>query len=258
MRRPIPLTRYLPLLLSIALLQGCAEETPATEERADTEGDETGLVEKEGSPEEGSPALDTTAIPYKTEEGGPARFAFRSGEIEMEYVGMLVGHRKVWFDSYGMRERTLDSAAPANPPIPLVPPHSMIVMTPDSYGVIDLRSGTGRFGANSSLDSYEEMWRSGTRPLGDIVLESSEAERLADTLLLGTWPCRVYRQEGNGMTRTMYVHGGVPIGEAVTFSGDVRTGYRVLPRSVRLGVPVDDSLFSLPKGYELKPFDQTP
>lgn len=253
MRRRAGTSKHFPffLLLIPLILQACGDEKPATDEVVQQENPEqTEVLEVDAG------SLDSTSIPYKTEEGGPARFAFRSGIVEMEYVGMLLGVRRIWFDQYGMRERTYDSAAPAKPPIPLMPPHSMIVMTPETYGIIDLRAGQGRFGANRSFASYREMWSGGTRPLGEIVLESSEAERLADTLLLDTWPCRVYRQNGNGMTRTMYVYGGVPIGEAVTFSGDTRTGYRVLPRTVRVNVPVEDSLFSLPKGYEMKPFDQ--
>ncbi len=251
MRRDAGKSKNLPLiLLTTLILQACGDERPATEKVGGEEiREETEVLKVD------TISLDTTAIPYETEEGDPARFAFRSGMVEMEYVGMLVGVRRIWFDDYGMRERTFDSAAPAKPPIPLIPPHSLLVMTPKSYGIIDLRAGEGRFGANSTFASYRDMWRAGSRPLGEIVLESSEAERLADTLLLETWPCRVYRQTGNGMTRTMYVHGGVPIGEAVTFSGDSRTGYRVLPRSVELNVPVEDSLFSLPRGYEMKPFD---
>ena len=233
------------LLLIVPLLViGCGDE--GSESPGDQGGDTEEVVEL---------PKDSTEIPYKTPEGGPARFAFRSGTVEMEYIGMLNGHRKIWFDQYGLRERTFDSAYPARPPIPLLPPYSMMIMTPTSVAMIDLRGGTGNYGPNKTIDSYMNEWRQGKRPLGELALDKSGAERLPDTLLLDTWPCRVYRQVGSGMTRTMYVHGGVPIGEAVTFRGDDRTGYRVLPTSVTFNRPVADSLFLQPEGYDMKPFE---
>ena len=248
--------RFLLAALLAATATGCDEEGP--EHRSIDSGDTAEQVETEGRENTtGDPAAaeaDSTGIPYRTPEGEPARFAFRSGIVDMEYIGIMNGVRRLRFDRYGLREMTFDSTYAIAENVPLMPNYSMLIMTPETYSILDLRKREGRFGPNETFDRYLREWRQGSRPLGELVLDASGGRRLADTLLLGTYPCRVYRQEGNGLTRTIYTHGGVPIGEAVTFGGNENTGYRVLPRSVTFNVDIPDSVFTIPSGYRMTPF----
>lgn len=249
----------LPLLSLLSLLlllggggPGCDREEPEGGERRDGSiGTEQSEREVRGEGQEG----DSTAIPYRTPEGEPARFAFRSGAVDMEYVGIMNGTRRLRFDRYGLREQTWDSAFPAADRVPLTPIFSTIIMTPESYSVLDMRTREGRFGANETIGNYRRAWQQSNRPLGELVLDASGGERLPDTLLLGRYPSRVYRQVGqDGTVRTIYVHGGVPIGEAVTFGNDPNTGYRILPRRVEFDVELPDSHFTVPSDYRMLPF----
>lgn len=248
---------FLLIALLAATATGCDEEGPE-QGRSDTGDTSERFVAGRGDSLQDRPApaeTDSTGIPYQTEERKPARFAFRSGIVDMEYVGIMNGVRRLRFDQYGLREMTFDSTYAIAQNVPLMPNYSMLIMTPESYSIIDLRKKEGHFGPNETFDRYVRQWRQGSRPLGELVLDASGGRRLADTLLLGKYPCRVYRQEGSGLTRTIYTHGGVPIGEAVTFGGNENTGYRVLPRSVTFNVDIPDSLFTTPNGYRMTPFE---
>lgn len=261
MRGPVNRVRMLTLTTLLATgavgATGCDDGEPGDAQTMpeQTASGDTGEIVAEGERSTGGERPDSTAIPYRTPEGGPARFAFRSGSVDMEYVGIMNGVRRLRFEDYGLREMTFDSTWAIDRNVPLLPTWSMLIMTPESYSIIDMRKGTGGFGPNETFEGYVREWREGNRPLGELVLDGSGGERLPDTLLLGKYPCRVYRQTGNGLTRTIYTHGGVPIGEAVTFGGNVNTGYRVLPRSVTFDVELPDSLFTTPTGYRLTPFD---
>ena len=249
--------RFLLDALLAATATGCDEEDP---ERGSSDAADTSeQVERVGRDSAGGgPAdagTDSIEIPYRTGEGEPARFAFRSGIVDMEYIGIMNGVRRLRFDRYGLREMTFDSTYAIDRNVPLMPNYSMLIMTPESYSIIDLRKREGHFGPNGTFDRYLREWRQGSRPLGELVLDASGGRRLADTLLLGKYPCRVYRQDGNGLTRTIYTHGGVPIGEAVTFGGNENTGYRVLPRSVTFNVDIPDPTFTIPSGYRMTPFE---
>ena len=95
------------------------------------------------------------------------------------------------------------------------------------------------------------------RSVGELAMAGSDAARVADTTLLDRYRCRVYRRTGSGMTRTIYVWGGIPIGESVIFAGNVKGGYRVFPTKIELDVTLDDTLFDLPEGLTVKPFEKS-
>lgn len=244
-------TRILPILLALLLSTqfGCGESESDT--RPDNRREATGEVTEPSTagPEE-------PVIPVETPDGGPARFAFEKGVIEMEYQGMLVGTRRTSFDRYGARERTFDSSDAANPPIPLLPPFALSIITPERNVSVDLREGVAYSGPNNYYEEFVAKWRGSGTALGELMIADAGGERLGDTVLPGGYRCRVYRASGSGMTRTVFVYGGVPIGETVLFAGNVRGGYRVVPTRVDFEAEIADSLFEIPAGVEIRPFDR--
>lgn len=191
------------------------------------------------------------AIPLETEAGGPARFAFRSGHVEMRYEGLVSGVRTIDFDDYGLRERTYDSAVPSGTQTQLIPPFALTIFTKEWYGAVDLRTKKGKKGANDTYRTYETAWRAEKRPLGEIIMDRSGAERLADTTLLGRYRCRVYRMRSSGYMRTLWLFGGVPIRESVTLGGDAGGSYTVEPVAIETNIAIDPALFTFSDDYTL-------
>lgn len=197
-------------------------------------------------------AADSTAIPLKTPDGKPARFAFRSGHVVMRYEGDFHGTRDLYFDDYGLRERKDDSAVPAHKMIAAVPPQQITIITPEYYGGVDLRSGKGQKARNAAYDRYVGSPESSKIPFGEMALERSGGTRLADTTLLGTYRCRVYRRSYPNFTQTMWVWGGIPIREQMQVVSGMSGNYLLEPVSIETGIEVPDSLFSFPEGYDIK------
>ena len=228
------------LLLFLILVFGCSPES-GTQGRTDSTG--------------ANKTTDTIAepeIPLTTPDGEPARFAFRSGEVEMVYEGDFQGIRRLTFTDYGMRERRLDSATPAYEPLAVVPPQQLAIVTPDFHGVVDLRAEKGQKMRNVSYQKYRQAWESLSRPFGEIALERSGGTRLTDTTLMGNYRCRVYRQKGQTFIRTIWTWGGVPIRETLARTDGQQGSFVAEPRSVRTDIVVPDSLFTFPEGYGIE------
>ncbi|MCE2504434.1 MAG: hypothetical protein J4G05_10310 [Chlorobi bacterium] len=191
-------------------------------------------------------------IPLTTPDGEPARFAFRSGIVEMEYQGDYRGIRRTTFTDYGVRERRHDSAVPANKHMTAIPPQQLAIMTPTVHGVIDLRDKTGQKMPNNAYQKYRESWRTTSRPFGEIALEHSGGKRLPDTVLQGNYACRVYQQKGQTFTRTIWVWGGLPIREELVLTNGQAGSFLLEPVSIKTDIVVLDSLFTFPAGYEIE------
>lgn len=194
---------------------------------------------------------DSLTIPLETENGKPARFAFRSGRIEMRYTGDYDGVRRLLFTEYGLYERKIDSAVPSERISAVVPPLQLSILRPDYYGIVDLRTGKGQRASNSAYQTYASAVRTDSVPYGELALQKSGGIRLEDTTLLGKYRCRVYRQSGDRFTHTIWVWGGVPIQEQLEMKGDVDGSYLLVPTDVEIGVSVPDSMFVFPEGYTI-------
>ena len=191
-------------------------------------------------------------IPVTTPDGEPARFAFRSGTVEMEYQGDYRGIRRITFTDYGIRERRLDSAVPAKEGMKVIPPQQLAIITPTVHGVVDLRSKTGQKMPNNAYQKYREAWRTSSRALGEVALERSGGTRLPDTILQGNYLCRVYQQKGEKFTRTFWVWGGLPIREELVQSDNQAGSFLLEPVSIKTDHVVQDSLFTFPQGYAIE------
>lgn len=241
------------LVLLTAGVSGCTTEEPS--KAADTAQDTITGNTPSSSNTEGSQSVkepDSVAIPLRTPDGGVARFAFRSGNVVMHYGGDLKGMRKLTFDNYGLNEHKLDSAVPANTALSIVPRQTLSILTPEYYGVIDLRAQNGEKAVNRAHQHYLSMPEIKTTPYGEISLKRSAGERLADTVLLGRYYCRVYQQARPRYTHTIWVWGGVPIREQLTLANNVAGNYVLEPVSIETNVQVPQSLFEFPEGYSIK------
>ena len=190
-------------------------------------------------------------IPVNTPDGEPARFAFRTGEVEMVYGGDFQGIRRMTFADYGMKQRQLDSAVPFSEKLSVVPPQRLAIITPQIHGVINLRDGEGEKMPNNAYQQYREAWRTSSRPFGEIALERTGI-RLPDTVLMEKYLCRVYQQRGQTFIHTIWTWGGVPLRETVVSSDGNSASFTVDATSVTTDIPVNDSLFKFPYGYTLK------
>lgn len=201
------------------------------------------------------PVVNTVAepeIPLTTPDGEPARFAFRSGEVEMVYSGDYQGVRRTIFTDYGMREWRLDSAVPSYEKMKVIPPQQLSIMTPNFHGAIDMRSKTGQKMPNNAYQKYREAWRTSSRPFGEIALERSGGIRLPDTTWMEKYHCRVYQQKGESFTRTIWTWGGLPIRESLVRTDGQEGSYVVELQSVKTDVVVQDSLFKFPANFEIQ------
>lgn len=195
-------------------------------------------------------ATDSLAIPLKTSEGKPARFAFRSGSILMNYSGDFSGVRRLMFDDYGMREWKYDSAVPAQKIMAVVPPQQFSILTPEYYGGVDLRSGKGQKARNAAYERYLASPELSKKPFGEIALERSGGEQLPDTTLLGKYRCRVYRRSYPEFTQTMWLWGGITIMEKMEMKGG-SGNYLLEPVEITTGIDVPDSIFTFPEQYKV-------
>ena len=201
---------------------------------------------------------DSLAIPLRTPEGSPARFAFPSGSILMEYSGDFRGIRQITFDQYGLREQKLDSAVPANKIMQVIPPYLLSILTPEYYGVVDLRAKTGEKAKNLAYQHYMSLPEYETTAYGEIALQRSPGKRLADTLLQGIYHCRVYQHVTPRYTHTIWVWGGVPIREKLTLLKEQQGSYVLEPVAVTTHISVPDSLFTFPNGVTVSEIEPPP
>lgn len=250
---------FLSLLLAAVIGTGCTgTEKPGTADTAavasgpagDTSAAQTataGTTDTAGT----VGTTDSTAIPLRTPDGKPARFAFRSGSIEMRYTGDFRGVRRLMFDDYGMREWQYDSAVPAQRVMAAVPPYQFSILTPEYYGGVDLRTGKGQKAPNAAYERYLASPELSQKPFGEIALERSGGERLPDTTLLGKYRCRVYRRSYPNFTQTMWVWGGIPIMEKMRVGKEVAGNYLLEPVEIITGTDVPDSIFTFPERYRI-------
>jgi len=240
-----------PVLLAIVWTVGCGSKTTDKHNSSDSavySDSGASAIANAGGP-------DSLTIPIKTPDGKPARFAFRSGRIEMEYSGDYVGIRRLTFSDYGLYERKLDSAVPPQRVAAVVPPFQLSILRPDYYGVIDLRAGTGQRARNRVYATYVDSPESDSVAYGELALRRSNGERLPDTTLLGKYRCRVYRQSNSRYSNTIWVWGGVPIREEVRLAGGAPGSYLLEPKRVEIGINVPDSLFEFPDGITITDVD---
>lgn len=247
---------FLSLLLAAAAGSGCTgTEKPGTSDTAAVASGPAGDTSAEQSATAGTAGTvdtsDSTAIPLRTPDGKPARFAFRSGTIEMRYTGDFRGVRRLMFDDYGMREWKYDSAVPAQRVMAALPPHQFSILTPEYYGGVDLRTGKGQKAPNAAYERYLASPELSKKPFGEIALERSGGERLPDTTLLGKYRCRVYRRSYPNFTQTMWVWGGIPIMEKMQVGKEVSGNYLLEPVEIAVGTPVPDSIFTFPERYTI-------
>lgn len=229
---------------------GQADEHKDTAQAADTTTGSAGnTVGTAGEPE--TTGTESPAIPLRTPDGKPARFAFKSGSIAMQYSGDFRGVRRIMFKDYGLREWKYDSAVPAQRLMAAVPPYQFSIITPEYYGGVDLRSGKGQKAPNAAFQRYLASPELSKKPFGEIALERSSGERLPDTLLLGKYLCRVYRRAYPDFTQTMWVWGGIPIMEKMAVGSGTSGSYLLEPVAIEIETEVPDSLFTFPKRYQI-------
>ncbi len=247
--------RYVAIVLALitGVISGCAAEEAS--KAADILQDTTAEDLPSNSNTERSQDVeepDSVAIPLRTPDGGVARFAFRSGKVVMHYSGDLKGIRQLTFDAYGLNEHKLDSAVPASTGLPIVPTQTLSILTPEYYGVIDLRAQSGEKAVNRAYQHYLAMPEIKTTPYGEISLQRSGGERLPDTVLLGKYYCRVYQQARQRYTHTIWVWGGVPIREKLTVANNAAGSYVLEPVKIETDIDVPQSQFEFPEGYSIK------
>lgn len=236
------------LACTIGMLLACNQESPQADKSPSDTADAPSDQEAMG-PE--------PKIPITTPDGEPARYAFRSGVIEMAYKGDYNGVRRTSFTDFGARERKFDSAAPGGD-APLLPFYQLAIITPIMHGIIDFRTDEGQKMPNNAYQKYKEAWRrSSNKALGEIVLEHSNGQRLPDTMLMGNYRCRVYQQQAETFTRTIWVWGGVPIRESMQTFDNQSGSYTVEPVSITTDISLPDSLFTFPEGYTIKEIPYT-
>lgn len=242
-------TTLMGLLCTFALSACSQKQTSDRTDSQDTAHSSVGIryAEKDST----STGPDSLRIPLRTPDDDVARFAFRSGEVQMKYSGDLQGIRRLVFDDYGLQEFKRDSAVPSSSKLPIVPPQIISIMTRDFYGVVDTRAGTGEKAPNQAYGYYLSLPEIERTPYGEIALQRSNGTRLPDTVLLGQYYCRVYRQEQPRFTHTIWVWGGIPIMEQLQLNKEEAGSYLLEPVQVQTNIDVPDSTFTFPAGYQI-------
>jgi hypothetical protein len=196
-------------------------------------------------------AIGADSIPLIGPNGEQTRYGLASGKIVQRFTGNRRGQRIIIFDQYGMRERREENVMPY-PENHRGTLHNIIVITtPEMRAYAEVRSKQGSSKPNESLKQYLDRGAGKTVSLAELILQSSGAERLGDTVIAG-YHCRVLRKETPAGLVTNYVWRGIVLREHVVSPKD-SIEFTTETVSIEPNITVPASTFEFGAGYTITP-----
>ena len=196
-----------------------------------------------------APALDQ-AVPIRTPEGQPARYAVKSGRLTFRYDGDLRGERVITFDDYGLKEFTedrfiqfpMDATAGIREGTSIATPTERISLQTPTKIAYKL--------PNLAMQQYLSYDSTNTMSLTDLILARSGAKKVKEENLQG-YAATLYEIASQGGPVRWWYWKGIVIREEGEYT-QMNKHHTLMLQKIELNIPIADSLFQVPAGYKVQ------
>ncbi|MCC7438458.1 MAG: hypothetical protein IT211_08165 [Armatimonadetes bacterium] len=196
-----------------------------------------------------APAVDQ-AVPIRTPDGEPARYAMKSGRLTFRYDGDLRGERVVTFDDYGLKEYTEDrfTQFPMNAMSDIR--DGISIATPTERFSLEAQTKTAYKLPNIAMQNYLASDSASKMSLTDYILARSQAKRIKEENLQG-YATTMYEIASPGGPVRWWYWKGIVIREEGEYT-QMNKHHTVMLQKIELNIPVPESLFQIPAGYKIQ------
>jgi hypothetical protein len=196
-----------------------------------------------------APAVDQ-AVPIRTPEGQPARYAVKSGRLTFHYDGDVRGERIITFDDYGLKEHIKDRFMPFPTDAMSGIRGGISIATPTERITLQDQPPTAYKLPNLAMQEYLASDSSTKMSLTDYIIARSGAKKVKEENLQGYAATMYEISSPGGPVRWWYWH-GIIVREEGEYT-QMNKRHIAMLQKIELNIAVPDSLFKIPAGYTLQ------